>query len=127
MTTRIPPTTWLLVFLLPVLGTTCPSKSTRTFFQKVHFDITGIDDHGLRNGEVAVDYEYCIPADKQSLDKVRAIDPNVRCLETARGRIGCSKSEWLCISSTHGPDWKDRLGRLASLPFIHEFREVHYE
>ena len=110
-----------------MLGTTCPSKSTRTFFKKVHFDVTGIDADGLRNGEVAVDYEYCIPVDRQALEQVRGIDPDVRWLETAKGRIGCTKSEWLCISSTQGPGWKDRLARLASLPFIDAFREVHYE
>lgn len=118
---------WALALLLPLLAATCPSRATRAFFSKVRFDVSAIDERGLRNGEVAVDYEYCIPADKQSLDQVRAIDPNVRCLESATGRIGCSKSEWLCISSTHDPAWKDRLGRLASLPFIREFRQVFYE
>ncbi|MDZ4747935.1 MAG: hypothetical protein SH808_05570 [Saprospiraceae bacterium] len=94
---------------------------------KIKFDYSAIDDSGLRNGEVAVDYEFCVPANEAILDQVIKIDPGVRVLKSSKGRIGCSEQQWLCINSTHSPGWKKKLDAIASLYFVERILETFYE
>ncbi len=80
---------------------------------KIKFDYSSIDDNGLRNGEVSVDYEFCIPADAAILDQVMKIDQGVRVMKSSKGRIGCTDQQWLCINSTHSVSWKKQLFAIA--------------
>jgi len=45
----------------------------------------------------------------------------------AKGRIGCSEDEWLCIVSNHNPGWKERLFAFASLPYVKRIVKTQYE
>jgi hypothetical protein len=95
--------------------------------KKIGFDLTAIDTQGLRNGEVSMDYEFCIPADEMALKKVQDIDAKVRLMKTSKGRIGCTKDQWLCISNTHDPAWKEKLMAIASLEFVERIEETVWE
>lgn len=95
--------------------------------EKIRFDYSLINEDGLRNGEVAVDYEYCIPADESLLLDVQQIDPSVRVMKTSKGRIGCREHQWLCISNTHTPDWRKKLINIAKLEFVEQIAETVWE
>ena len=94
---------------------------------KIQFAIEAIDENGLRNGEVAVDYEFCIPASDAILQQVLKIDPGVRAMKSSKGRIGCSEQQWLCINSTHGKGWKKKLYAIAALDSVERIQETFYE
>ncbi len=120
----------LLLLLLLIFGSSafqCPRKMDKINQAKIKFDYSAIDDSGLRNGEVAVDYEFCVPANEAILDQVIKIDPGVRVLKSSKGRIGCSEQQWLCINSTHSPGWKKKLDAIASLYFVERILETFYE
>lgn len=116
--------TILTVFSLSSCGTKHINESARN---KIGFDLAAIDAAGLRNGEVSVDYEYCIPADEKTLKKVQDIDPKVKLMKTSKGRIGCTKDQWLCISNTHDPAWKEKLLAIAALDFVERMEETVWE
>jgi hypothetical protein len=83
---------------------------------KIAFDLSAISASGLTgpvDGRVAVDYEFCIPADAAAAAAVRRTDVTARC-GPGRGRIGCGGGEWLCIGHTHRPGWRAVLERLAA-------------
>ena len=59
---------------------------------KIAFDMNEIDESGLRgpaDGKVSVDYEFCLPSSEDSLQRVRSLDPEIRCTSASSGRIGC--------------------------------------
>jgi hypothetical protein len=88
---------------------------------KISFDLTQIDDTGLTgaaDGRVAISYEFCIPATQAAHDEVRQIDATVVFQPGARGRIGCTKQQILCIGSTQQQDWRAVLQKLAGLDYI---------
>jgi hypothetical protein len=119
-----------LFLLLLILGSSafqCPRKMQKINQAKIQFDYSTIDDHGLRNGEVAVDYEFCIPADTAILEQVLKIDQGVRVMKSSKGRIGCTDQQWLCINNTHNPDWKKKLYAIASLSYVERIAETFYE
>lgn len=105
----------------------CPTKKEKINLAKIEFDYSLIDDSGLRNGEVAVDYEFCIPASEEILAKVLQIDPAVRVMKSSKGRIGCTRQQWLCINSTHSTGWKEKLYSIAYLEYVDRIVETHYE
>lgn len=116
-----------MLLVLSVTTTQCTRYSHDAMKQKIGFDTSTLDASGLRNGEVALDYEYCIPATPAAEADVRKIDPDVRLMKQSRGRIGCSPTQWLCISTTHHPDWQKRLEGIAALSFVERIIETHYE
>ena len=122
-----PSLTWLVPLALSFAAAHCARPAHDAMNQKIGFDTSAIDANGLRNGEVALDYEYCIPATAGAEAEVRKVDPDVRMMKQSRGRIGCSTTQWLCISSTHHPDWKKRLNGIAGLPYVERIIETHYE
>jgi hypothetical protein len=122
-----PSLTWLALLALSFAAAHCARSTHDGMNQKIGFDTSAIDANGLRNGEVALDYEYCIPATADAESDVRKIDPDVRLMKQSRGRIGCAPTQWLCISSTHHGDWKKRLERIAALPYVERIIETHYE
>ena len=97
---------------------------------KVRFPLEAIRPDGLSgpaDGLVAVDYEFCVPADPAVLAEVRAIDPSVRISLVARGRSGRREGQALCLGHTHQPGWREVLRRLASLPYVTEIRRCDWE
>jgi len=120
--------TFLLLLILTGLSASQCSRKMKAFDPaKIEFEYSSLDAEGLRNGEVAVDYEFCIPASDEQLKEVLAIDPNVRLMKSSKGRIGCSRQQWLCINSTHSPGWKDKLYAIASLPYVERIQQTFYE
>ena len=121
------PKLFLLLVILFSTAFQCPKKTDKVNRAKIKFDYGAIDDSGLRNGEVAVDYEFCIPADQKILDQVMKIDQGIRVMKSSRGRIGCTAQQWLCINSTHSPDWEKKLYAIASLSYVERIEETFYE
>ena len=121
------PLLYLLVAILGMTAFTCPRKMQKIMLSKIKFDYSKLDEAGLRNGEVAVDYEFCIPANESYLAQVMDIDPGIRVMKKSKGRIGCSSQQWLIINSTHSTDWKKILHTFAYLDFVDEIRETFYE
>jgi heat shock protein HslJ len=88
---------------------------------KITFDLASIDEAGLTgppDGQVAVAYEFCIPATTDRLTEVQSIDPTVQAQGGAPGRIGCGPDELLCIGSTHQANWRSVLEKLATLDYV---------
>lgn len=97
---------------------------------KIAFDLSQIRPDGLTgppDGLVSVSYEFCIPNDKPFLDEVLSIDPAIKFMMEARGRIGCGKTEVLCIGDTHNPRWKDILQEIASLDYVARIERTVWE
>ena len=118
---------YLLYLLIGLSAIQCQQKMQDLFNAKIQFDIETIDANGLRNGEVSVDYEFCIPARDEILQQVLKIDPNVRAMKASKGRIGCTDQQWLCINSTHGKGWKKKLNAIAALESVERIQETFYE
>lgn len=97
---------------------------------KIELDLHSIGPDGLRgpaDGKVAVSYEFAIPNTEECRTEVRAIDPTVKFMPGSQGRIGAPKSSCLCIGSTHQPNYRDVLRRLAELPYVERIIECHFE
>jgi hypothetical protein len=100
------------------------------FRQKITFDISKLDEHGLYgppDGKRALSYEFCIPNTEQNRAEVERIDPTIKFFAESPGLIGCGKSENLCIGSTHQNDFKGILQRLAVLTYVQRIDESFFE
>lgn len=125
---RIPSPNLILVPLIVwMICQGCATRHQQKSLQKIAFSLATLDANGLRHGEASVDYEYCIPATPKAEADVRRIDPDVHLMKASRGRVGCVDGQWLCISSTHHPDWRKRLHGIAALPFVEMIIETQYE
>lgn len=97
---------------------------------KVALDLDALDADGLRgpaDGKVAVAYEFKIPDTEANRAEVRSIDPTVEFMGASRGRVGAGAGECLCIGSTHQPNYRDVLARLAALDYVDRIIECHFE
>lgn len=104
--------------------------SSNEWSNKIHFDLRQLDEQGLSGtvgGKVAIDYEFCIPADETVAQKVQSIDPSLQILKSSRGRIQCSKTQWLCIGNTHQKNWQQILEKLAALDYIERIERTYWE
>ncbi len=81
----------------------------------------------LRDGLRSLDYEFCIPADPQLAAQVKAIDPTIVIHAGSKGRIKCSREEYLCLGSTHQPEFRTVLLKLAALPFVKQINQCFFE
>jgi hypothetical protein len=117
----------LVMVSLVTTSMQCPRKMARLNARKITFDYSAIDAQGLRNGEVAVDYEFCIPGHDSIWSAIKSIAPNANLMKKSKGRVGCSAAEWLCIVNTHDAQWKYKLQRIANLPYVDRISEVFYE
>ncbi len=117
----------LCLCLVLLTANRCPKEADESILAKIAFDYSAIDEKGLRGGEVAVDYEFCIPARDAALEEVLKIDSEVRVMQKSKGRIGCTEDQWLCINSTHSAGWKEKLYRIASLEYVKRIQETVYE
>jgi hypothetical protein len=88
---------------------------------KITFDLSTISPDGLAgpaSGVQSISYEFCIPATEEHLAEVQAIDPSVQHFPHSKGRIGCSRNQFLCIGNTHQPHWREVLLSLANLDYV---------
>ncbi|MFK7808551.1 MAG: hypothetical protein AB8F74_12170 [Saprospiraceae bacterium] len=121
----------LLAFsLLISCNSSKPSKDMMPPSPKITFDLSKINDDGLAGngtGQVAVDYEFCIPASEGKATAVKVIDSSLRVMKKGRGRIGCTDREWLCIGSTHQKNWRKVLNQLTKLDYVKQINQTFYE
>jgi hypothetical protein len=97
---------------------------------KITFRLDQLNQDGLYgppDGLRALHYEFCIPGDGAHEAQVRDIDPTIQVFPKSRGRIGCAAGEYLCIGSTHQPNFKTVLFKLASLPYIKRINQAFFE
>ena len=123
----IKPSFYLLLAFTMLSAFQCPRKMQKIMLSKITFDYSTIDDNGLRNGVVAVDYEFCIPANESIVQEVLSIAPAVRVMKNSKGRIGCTSQQWLVINTTHSPEWKKQLYAIAYLDYVERIMETFYE
>lgn len=99
-------------------------------WKKVKLDFSKLDAEGLAgdapDGKVAMNYEFCIPAEGKRWREVKKIDPTAQ-KNGGRGRVGCSEMEWLIIGSTHQKNYMRVLHDLAALPFVNKIEETFWE
>lgn len=116
--------------ILAACLTTFIGCKTTSNESKIHFDLVAINEAGFvgpKDRQHSIDYEFCIPKGDSYTRQVMLADPSVRFYPGSRGRIGCSKSQILCVGSTGSPNWRGRLSQLETLPYIREIRRTHRE
>ncbi|BCX02929.1 MAG: hypothetical protein KatS3mg053_0867 [Candidatus Roseilinea sp.] len=94
---------------------------------KIAFDLNEIDENGLigpAGDKRSVAYEFCIPREQENLDEVRAIDPSLQCYAESRGRIGCTRDQYLCIGQG---GTRETLLKLASLDYVERIEPFYGE
>ena len=124
-----------IVLLLALLyaGTSCVQShlaAPDAALQKITFELAGLDADGLRgppDGRRSLSYEFCIPNTPERIAEVGSIDPTVQFMPASRGRIGCGRTQCLCIGSTHQKGFRHVLERLAALPYIERIDECFFE
>jgi len=126
-----------MMFVIPCAILACAKadktdteKDDTTWRDKIAFDLSQIRPDGLTgtpDGLVSVSYEFCIPKDDEIIERVMAIDPTIKRMSEAPGRIGCGKTEILCIGSTHNPRWREILRQIASLDFVERIERTDWE
>lgn len=93
-------------------------QAMRRAMNKINLDLSQIDENGLigpPDGKRSVAYEFCIPREQAKLGEVQAIDPSLQCYAGSRGRIGCTRDQYLCIGQG---GTREVLLKLASLDYI---------
>jgi hypothetical protein len=98
---------------------------------KIRIDLSKFDSDGYRtypDGEKSTaHYEFCIPASDSILAEVKAMDPMAEVMKGSKGRSGCTDQEWLVISSTRKPGFKEIIKKQAELKYIRKITETFWE
>jgi hypothetical protein len=111
---------------LPAVGGGDGSLATSA---KIRFDMSVLDASGLYgppDGLRAMSYEFCIPDRPETAAEVRDLDKTVA-MHKARGRIGCSNRQLLCIGHTHQADFRAVLEALSALPYVARIDQAFFE
>lgn len=122
-----------IVFIVFLSFCTCKTQSVPenpAAWQKIKLDFRSLDQEGLSgpsNGKVAVQYEFCIPAEAKKWKAVRRIDPSAVRYPDSKGRVGCGEQQWLVIGSTHQKNYQRILYELASLPYVEHIQQTFWE
>lgn len=108
------------------------TKISKTFYEdKIKIDLSEFNSNGYRvrpGGEKSSTYyEFCIPANDSVLAEVKSIDPEAGEMKGSKGRSGCTDEEWLVISSTRKPGFKEIIRKLAELKYIRKITETFWE
>jgi len=120
-----------LLVLFAVLYACKPQKPPENpeAWKKIKLDFKQLDAEGLMGppkGKVALNYEFCIPADPKNWRQVRNIDPSAK-KNAGKGRIGCKDDQWLIIGRTNQKNYQHVLFQLASLPFVNRIEQTYWE
>jgi len=97
---------------------------------KINFDLNQFDENGRygpADGLRIMDYEFCIPRTEDKVAIIKKIDPAIQMPEKGRGRIGCTKTEQLCLGNTGKAGWKDILVAIAKQDFVERIEPNYYE
>lgn len=98
-------------------------------WQKIHLNFKKLDADGLAgppDGKVAVNYEFCIPAEQKYWQTVQKTDPTAA-KSNSKGRVGCRNNQWLVVGSTHQARYQRVLYELAALPYVERIEETFWE
>ena len=105
-------------------------KKREVSLEKVHIvDLHKINEQGLkgpRDGLVAVHYEFCIPNTSQHRKEIESIDSTIT-FQYARGRIGCTKEQILCLGHTAQPHFREVLQKLSDKDYIFRIEQAWFE
>jgi hypothetical protein len=119
-------------FALLLLFVSCrapkPPESADVW-KKIKLDFKELDADGLSaqgKGKVAMNYEFCIPAEDKHWKTVKKIDPTAQ-KNGGRGRVGCKDGQWLITGSTNQKNYQRVLYELASQPFVGQILQVYWE
>lgn len=120
-----------LLIIMALLYACHPQKPPENpdAWKKIKLDFKQIDADGLMgppNGKVAMNYEFCIPADKKHWKQVLKIDPSAQRNE-GKGRANCKEDQWLIIGNTKQKNYQLVLFKLASLPYVGQILPVYWE
>ena len=118
-----------LVFIL-ACNTPKGSEASPETMAKIKFNFNEIDDQGLigpDSGKVALDYEFCIPRSEDHTAIIKKINPRIKISPKSQGRIGCTRSQQLCIGTTGQENWKKILMETAKLDFVESIERTFYE
>ncbi|HQR52931.1 MAG TPA: hypothetical protein PLZ79_06650 [Burkholderiales bacterium] len=97
---------------------------------KIALDLSTLDERGLRGpprGLRSMSYEFCIPANERYATEVQHIDPTLELMRGSRGRIGCTKDQYLCVGQTGQRNYRQVLERLAALDYTSRIVESTFE
>lgn len=120
----------LALLATAVMSAGCTADAYRREREKIDFDMTEIDEHGLEGpegGRRRVAYEFCIPSRQDYVTQVRVIDPSLQLFPTVPGRSGCTTAQILAIGHTGARQWRERLERLASLRYVRRIERSDFE
>lgn len=121
----------LLLSVYPfLLGCRADNRPQVNPLSKITFNLGKLNENGLYgppHGLKALHYEFCIPGDHVHEAQVRQIDPTIQIFKTSPGRVGCAEGEYLCVGSTHQPDFKTVLLKLAKLPYVKRIDQAFFE
>ncbi len=98
-------------------------------WKKIKLDFRQLDENGLAgaaNGKVAMNYEFCIPAEEKLWRKVKKIDRSAQ-RNGGKGRVACKDSQWLIVGATNQKNYQRVLFELASLPFVERIEQAFWE
>ena len=104
------------------------SKDYKTAQKKTNFDIESINNEGIIVTKgTFLSYEFCIPNNEPSNTEVKKIDSKISIYISAKGRIGCSKKEVLCIGNTENKNYRETLIKLSKLNYVKNINESLFE
>ena len=90
--------------------------------ENIRFDLNYFDSDGnLVDGKgSALGYTFCVPADKQKVQEVRSIDPDLEFITDLNPEIRCqcSENEYLFYGTTRKKDFNIKILKLAGLSYI---------
>ena len=116
-----------------IFGIAChrkPVPENPEIWKKIQIDFRRLDENGLTGpigGKVAVNYEFCLPANEKYWKKIKQVDQTAQKQPGAKGRVGCDGRQWLVIGSTHQPNYRRVLYELAALPYIDRILQTFWE
>ncbi|MCO6460605.1 MAG: hypothetical protein J5I59_04320 [Saprospiraceae bacterium] len=124
---------YTLLLIIMAIYAACNSHKTFTVDEmmdsKIKFDLNQLDKDGLageEDGKHSISYEFCIPDNKMSRDKVKKIDTTI-IFTKSMGRSMCDRNQILCLGNTHQPHAVKVLRKLAELKFVEKITETYFE
>ena len=123
----------VFILILTVSIYSCgSSKPDTNEVSKINFNLDNFTDDGAmkhphKEDRGYISYEFCIPADDEHFKEVSSIDSTLALYKTSKGRSACSDKEWLCIGSSHQPNFKKVILALAKLSYIRKINETFWE
>ncbi len=122
--------TVLYFIAIGLLSFSCNSSKNQPIncdLKKITFNIKHFDDRGLYGDDkTAVDYEFCVPNNSETIKTINEIDSSIKPLK-GKGRIKCAENHIVMIGNSYNKDIKNILCKLSQLDYITEINQVFWE